>query len=113
MTLFFFKVLVAAVRTSYLLCQMADGHGRFSCVSSVFFHFTQTYFFYNAPLGSTVALLRVTASSCIPVLVQPLRACAEPPAGAEDGTWLPLSQYRYSGESPSHTFVHPLQAVWQ
>ena len=38
-------------------------------------------YIYSAPLGSTVAL---TALSCIPVrlpLLQPLRACAEPPAG--------------------------------
>ena len=34
--------------------------------------------FYYAALGSAVAL---TASSCIPVRVQPLRACVEPPAG--------------------------------
>ena len=34
--------------------------------------------FHDAPLGSTVAL---TASSCIPVRLQPLRVCAEPPAG--------------------------------
>ena len=44
-----------------------------------FIYFTQSSFcIINAPLGSTVAL---TASSCIPVRVQPLQACAEPPAG--------------------------------
>ena len=59
---FYTKVLLAAVRTRYVLCWMVDGNGRF----------------HNAPLGSTIAL---TASSFIPVRLQPPRACAEPPAG--------------------------------
>ena len=42
------------------------------------FCFSSLNCFYNAFLGSTVAL---TASSCIPVCPQPLRACAETQAG--------------------------------
>ena len=74
----YLAVLLAAVRTSYvLLCPMADGNV-FVCFQR-FLYIQNCYLvFHDAPLGSTVAL---TASSCIPVRLQPLRVCAEPPAG--------------------------------
>ena len=59
-------MLLAAVRTSYLLlCPMAEFFF-FVVPACSFFYFLIV--FHNAPLGSTVAL---TASSCIPVRLQP------------------------------------------
>ena len=61
----------------------------FFCVPSVFLHLFASS---TAPLGSAVAL---TASSFIPVCVQPLRACAEPPAGVSPPRRSPPCKYKY------------------
>ena len=55
-----------------------------------FSFFSLKNLFKIAPLGNSVAL---PASSCIPVRLQPLRACAEPPVGVSPQWRSPPSLY--------------------
>ena len=106
-----YVVLCSAACCTTKLCGVVP-HGGWRCFFFLCFqrfpYFHSILIFYIAPLGSTVAL---TASSCIPVRLQSLRACAEPPAvvspqrRSDPCIYKDLQQLRFNGSHPSSPFL--------